>query len=133
MSNNLIPIYQCTKQVQALKISNIDLSEEDIAIISFEKEEFSPKTVERVFYDKFHPEVGGYLVYYIDGYLSYSPAHAFENGYILLEKYKEKQIKISESLDNIERILNTTRKYIDVTLVKGDILKEVLTIKELMK
>jgi hypothetical protein len=31
--------------------------------------------------DRFLPDVGGYIVRYDDGYLSYSPAQPFESGY----------------------------------------------------
>lgn len=33
------------------------------------------------FVDRHQPEVGGYFVIYDDGYQSYSPAKAFEEGY----------------------------------------------------
>ncbi len=34
--------------------------------------------------DKHKPEIGGYFVVYEDGYQSYSPAKAFEEGYTRL-------------------------------------------------
>lgn len=38
------------------------------------------------FMAKHKPEEGGYMVFYADGYISYSPAGAFEDGYTLMEK-----------------------------------------------
>ena len=35
--------------------------------------------------DKHNPEVGGYYVVYEDGYKSFSPAKAFEEGYTLIK------------------------------------------------
>ncbi|MEM7578430.1 MAG: hypothetical protein AAF316_01020 [Cyanobacteria bacterium P01_A01_bin.80] len=36
-------------------------------------------------FTRHHPETGGYLVMYNDGYMSYSPAQPFEEGYTLLD------------------------------------------------
>lgn len=36
--------------------------------------------------EHFKPEAGGYYVVYEDGYASFSPAKAFEEGYTLLEQ-----------------------------------------------
>ncbi|QIG64800.1 hypothetical protein SJC03_122 [Bacteroides phage SJC03] len=41
--------------------------------------------------------------------------------------------KIKESLEHIEEILNTSRRYTDISLVKDDILKEVNNIKKLVE
>lgn len=38
------------------------------------------------FMQKHKPEVGGYMVFYADSYISYSPAAAFEEGYTLIEE-----------------------------------------------
>ena len=39
------------------------------------------ESVFKEFMDKHSPQVGGYYVVYKDGYKSYSPAQAFEEGY----------------------------------------------------
>ncbi len=44
-------------------------------------EDGSSLRVVRAFMDKHEPQVGGYYVLYEDGYQSYSPAKAFEEGY----------------------------------------------------
>lgn len=45
---------------------------------------FGPFTVSRDFIAKHEPKAGGYFVTYKDGYISYSPAKAFEEGYARL-------------------------------------------------
>ena len=51
------------------------------AELAFADEGYAPRLMERVWLDKHNPEVGGYLVVYKDGYISFSPAEAFEDGY----------------------------------------------------
>jgi hypothetical protein len=41
-------------------------------------------TVAEDFFAKHNPQVGGYLVIYADGYMSFSPAKAFEDGYVAI-------------------------------------------------
>lgn len=38
-------------------------------------------TVDQAYMDRHHPEIDGYFVLYKDGYMSWSPAEAFEEGY----------------------------------------------------
>lgn len=45
---------------------------------------FAPFEVDAAYMQKHKPEVGGYFVVYADGYKSYSPAQAFEEGYSLI-------------------------------------------------
>jgi hypothetical protein len=74
--------YICHKRVQAFKIAEIHpfalgaelvCAEADITIVS----------VNNAFIIRHAPEVGGYYVRYEDGYESYSPAKAFEEGYTI--------------------------------------------------
>lgn len=86
-----MPIYQCHKQVWALKIKSIEhLPNPDPgrsaaasygAILTPEENGFHAFPVGAEFMTKHRPEVGGYYVVYKDGYRSYSPAKAFEEGY----------------------------------------------------
>lgn len=84
-----MPKYKCHKVVHALKIKDIKIQNEEdpsaetdgSAVITPEEEEFSSFYVERDYMQKHKPEVGGYYVVYEDGYKSYSPAKAFEDGY----------------------------------------------------
>ncbi len=86
-----MPRYKCHKEVHALKISDI---EADSKIAQRENREttggswitpaeqgYGPFHVPREYVDKHKPEVGGYYVVYADGYKSFSPAKAFEDGY----------------------------------------------------
>lgn len=72
--------YVCHKEVSAAKILGISLGGE----LGFGPGEF--KLMPHEWLDKHKPEVGGYYVLYDDGYESYSPAKAFEEGYTLKEK-----------------------------------------------
>lgn len=85
-----MPRYQCHKKVWALKIA--DVKEvgrrapngelvEIVKELSFEDSGFVPIRVDARWYDKHRPTPGGYYVRYEDGYESYSPAKAFEDGY----------------------------------------------------
>lgn len=78
-----MPKYICHKQVWALKITKVTVNEEaDSCILVFEQPEtYGPHNVGYGFYQKHKPEPGGYYVVYADGYDSYSPAKAFEEGY----------------------------------------------------
>lgn len=93
----LAPYYRCHKKVWALKIRRIvlhPLQEEFIgrvdlagvdAVIVPERWGFEPFAVTDEFILKHSPAPGGYFVLYEDGYFSYSPAKAFEEGYTEIE------------------------------------------------
>jgi hypothetical protein len=79
-----LPEYRCRKRVRAAKILSIK-DDVDIAqvLLGIEHPDY-PDAVHCESYDwlrKHQPEVGGYVVVYLDGYTSYSPAKAFEAGY----------------------------------------------------
>ena len=78
-----MPKYKCYKEVHALKIAGISLpqNENGDSQLSFADEGFAPILMSRDWMDKHNPEVGGYYVVYKDGYKSFSPAQAFEEGY----------------------------------------------------
>ena len=78
MSNKLLPQYVCNKVVGALKIAEI----KDNLIIP-ENTEYPPFTMLTVWFTRHNPHAGGYYVEYQDGYKSFSPAGAFEKGYVL--------------------------------------------------
>lgn len=75
-----MPRYQCHKQVHALKIKSIGYSDQAILLIP-EDEGYAPIELSLHFDTKHNPQPGGYVVVYDDGYISYSPAAAFEAGY----------------------------------------------------
>lgn len=87
-----MPKYQCHKQVWALKIaavehkSNPDKTGRTAAtsygaVLTPADEGYAPFDVPASYVEKHGPEAGGYYVVYADGYKSYSPAEAFEDGY----------------------------------------------------
>ena len=87
-----MPLYKCHKKVHALKIAQIDhkpnpdtsgnsVQSSYGAVITPEDEGYAPFDVPPEYVTKHRPEAGGYYVVYADGYKSYSPAKAFEDGY----------------------------------------------------
>jgi hypothetical protein len=77
-----LPRYRCHKEVWALKIKDIDPA---FGIITPVEEGYAPFEVSEDYLVKHKPYVGGYYVVYKDGYRSFSPAEAFEDGYTLIE------------------------------------------------
>ena len=91
-----MPKYKCHKEVWALKIAKIEIIKPTIAeleailnqdrepsggIITPEDKGYGPFEVNQEYIRKHNPKVGGYYVVYKDGYKSFSPADAFEEGY----------------------------------------------------
>lgn len=92
-----LPKYKCHKEVWALKIKEVikhahpDPNYDDAvfeasddfqgAHLLFERTGFAPISVDADWYRKHDPMPGGYYVVYEDGYKSFSPAKAFEDGY----------------------------------------------------
>ena len=87
-----MPHYQSHKQVWALKIAAIDY-DADRARVDGNREtdgsayitpadpRYATFKVDMTYVRKHQPKVGGYYVVYKDGYKSFSPAEAFEEGY----------------------------------------------------
>jgi hypothetical protein len=71
-----MPRYKCHKEVWALKIAKIEG-----VIVTPEDKRYTPFEVGDDYLLKHKPFVGGYYVVYDDGYRSFSPAKAFEEGY----------------------------------------------------
>jgi hypothetical protein len=76
-----MPKYECHKTVHALKIREVTEVPSGGALIVPEDARYAALDVEADWVQKYSPEAGGYYVVYEDGYKSYSPATAFENGY----------------------------------------------------
>ena len=82
-----MPRYRCHKQVYALKIKDIiDPTEpgnesDGSRLIVPADEGYGRFPVDADFVHKHQPHIGGYYVVYDDGYKSFSPAKAFEDGY----------------------------------------------------
>jgi len=89
-----MPKYKCTKIVHGLKIKAIvfdaDLANAEgretdgSATITPERDRYAPFKVDCDYVRKHQPKVGGYFVVYKGGYKSWSPAEAFEDGYVEL-------------------------------------------------
>lgn len=75
-----LPSYQSHKIVQAAKIESVSYEEES-GPVTLKLGWLGSQQVDWEWFQKFIPRPGGYFVQYGDGYQSYSPAEAFENGY----------------------------------------------------
>lgn len=86
-----MPKYQTNKTVWALKIKEIvfdsDLAKienretDGSAMITPEEDGYAPFKVDEIYVREHQPKAGGYYVLYKDGYKSWFPADAFEEGY----------------------------------------------------
>lgn len=104
-----MPRYRCHKEVWALKIKTVVAEQEPQFsgalcrsiegcgdcerciyrahhgypgyIMTPDNPSYSPIKLDRAYFNKHHPQDGGYYVVYKDGYKSFSPADAFEDGY----------------------------------------------------
>lgn len=77
-----MPCYICHKQIEALKIAKIELIGTPAAgKITPVEDGYGVFLVTFEYMEKHKPHVGGYFVRYKDGYCSFSPAKAFEEGY----------------------------------------------------
>ncbi len=80
-----MPRYKCHKEVHALKIARIGATTVIVGrMITPADEGYAPFEVDSAYMEKHKPQVGGYYVVYADGYESFSPAQAFEEGYTKL-------------------------------------------------
>ena len=78
-----MPRYRCHKEVFALKIKAIEpghFIDGGATVIPVE-EGYAPFKVTEEYLRKHNPQAGGYYVVYDDGYKSWSPEKAFEEGY----------------------------------------------------
>ena len=79
-----MPKYCSHKIVHALKIEKVtyvDGNDNGIAVIMPADEGYASFQVDAEYTRKHKPKPGGYYVVYKDGYKSWSPAKAFEEGY----------------------------------------------------
>lgn len=79
-----LPSYKSHKIVHALKIKVVNVEDGMIWIVP-EDDRYAAFQVDSAYYDKHKPQAGGYYVVYEDGYKSWSPAEAFENGYTKID------------------------------------------------
>ena len=91
----LMPKYKSHKEVWALKIKEVILDRDKAgeegretdgsATLVFEEDGYAPIKVNHEYVRKHNPKAGGYYVVYKDGYKSWSPAEAFEEGYTRID------------------------------------------------
>lgn len=96
-----MPRYKCHKEVWALKIKEVKVQTNDEGggwWITPEEPGYARFGVPHDWVVKHDPKAGGYYVVYDDGYRSFSPAKAFEDGYTLL-------VKVKPTIDELERML----------------------------
>ena len=78
-----MPKYKCHKEVHALKIDSLKPRTPDDGTLLLTPTDagYAPFILDAAFVKKHNPQTGGYYVVYADGYKSFSPAKAFEDGY----------------------------------------------------
>jgi len=92
-SDNL-PRYRCIKCVSAGKITLLLTHVDgtlDVELIGND-EKIHKIRMSADWNHKHAPELHGYMVFYDDGYTSYSPAEAFEKGYVPLSENEGSEI-----------------------------------------
>lgn len=79
---NGMKTYRCVKTVQAFKITRIVQDPPLGRDLGLRGENGEWAGVSEEWVARHEPKLGGYYVLYKDGYASYSPAEAFEEGYV---------------------------------------------------
>ena len=81
-----MPKYSCHKEVWALKIDSLKARTPDdgTRLLTPVERGYVPFILDAAFVSKHNPQTGGYYIVYKDGYKSFSPAEAFEEGYTLI-------------------------------------------------
>jgi hypothetical protein len=87
-----LPMYRSVKDVRAFKIGALAEAVDSMpgsfrASIVPEDHSIPAVSVSAAWINRHHPEAGGYFVVYKDGYCSYSPPAAFDEGYIRVEQW----------------------------------------------
>lgn len=80
-----MPKYKCHKEVWALGIKSITYFMNGSAEFQPIEQGYGPIHLSIEYIQKHKPQPGGYYVIYEDGYESFSPAKAFEDGYTLIK------------------------------------------------
>jgi hypothetical protein len=113
MNSIEMPKYKSHKELWALKIKSITNNEDKTATIIPYEEGYPAFIVEEDYLLKHNPQVNGYYVVYKDGYKSFSPADAFEEGNILIkqttfmDRLINEENELSEKINALEKALNS--------------------------
>jgi len=87
MNSRQMPKYKCHKVVHALKIAAIEVGEDGTCTIAPADDGYAPFKTQPGYGERFkgsEDDLGYYVVYGGDGYASWSPTKAFEDGYTLI-------------------------------------------------
>lgn len=87
MDASKLPVWKCHKVVRAARIEQISTTTGPDAVRTLHLKgtnETWAAHVDNKIWSRFVPALGDYLVAYEDGYVSFSPAKAFEEGYTLV-------------------------------------------------
>lgn len=84
-----MPRYKCHKTVWALQIQSVSIPDlpdhhewdGKQKKLTFMDRLYAPLLVDSTMFSRYSPKPGDYLVVYSDGYKSFSPKQAFEEGY----------------------------------------------------
>jgi len=78
-----LPRYRCHKEVWALKIDTLKprTPDDGTLLLTPDDQRYAAFILDAEYVSKHKPQAGGYYVVYKDGYKSFSPAQAFEEGY----------------------------------------------------
>jgi hypothetical protein len=129
-----MPKYKSHKEVWALKIKSIvrdgegeNRESDGSSIITPEEKGYAPFRVEGDYLHKHKPQVGGYYVVYKDGYKSFSPAKAFEEGNTLIKEnsFFDRILIEAQELATKTNALNDfmrTQKFVDLDRQNKDLL-----------
>ena len=79
------PHYKCHKEVRAHQIAGVKHEADGAVVVTPAEPGFTQIRLAPGFHAKEMLIPGSYLVYYSDGYVSVSPAGAFESGYTLIK------------------------------------------------
>ena len=80
------PRWKCHKEVHALKIEALTVGPDQRTIMLVPSDSrYAPIEVGKAYLDKHQPVPPGYYVIYADGYASWTPVAAFEEGYSLTD------------------------------------------------
>lgn len=104
-----LPQYRCHKIVHAAKITSIDVV--DGVEVLYLGEIGTKVRPLGDWMNKHRPYAGGYLVVYEDGYKSYSPAKAFEEGYTrapvtFRDRVMEEEVDLSTKLGKLRDFIS---------------------------
>lgn len=108
--NQVLPLYQCHKQVRACRITTIEQVAPARFVVHPEEKFLDSFEVPAAFVQKHQPQPGGWIVQYADGYLSFSPHKAFEDGYERVDDLIERREELTAELQLVNAAIDAAKK-----------------------